>query len=88
METKQGIDIEAHTKDAHLIGEAFSVADSYFSAKRSKTLKALSRRPAKYKILLFNSDVVSNVDSYDLQRLNHVYHVVIDVDANLRRFLV
>jgi hypothetical protein len=84
--TKQGIDIEAHTKGAHLVGEAFSVAESYFSTKKSKTLKALSERTAKYKILLFNSDAITNIDLYDLQEIDGVYHVVIDVDANLRRF--
>lgn len=61
---KGGYDLEASADGQTLIGEAFNVAPSFFQAKRSAMIKKLQREPADYRLILFNSDAVSNPRYY------------------------
>ena len=60
-----GHDVIAKSDGRRLIGEAFNVARDYFPTKKSREVKKLnSDKEADYRLILFNSDAVSNPDHY------------------------
>ena len=82
--TQHGIDIQSEMDGKSLAGEAFNVAKSFFYSKKSSSLKNLLGTTANRKILIFNSDAVSNPYQYDLRTEKGVCNLTVDVEKGLR----
>jgi len=83
--TEQGIDLEAQNNNESLVGEAFSVAKTFFPTKKRKALNSVLKSDAEYKLLLFNSDAVKNPGGWDLRKEQGVFYLTIDVDHNINK---
>jgi len=60
-----GNDIHSQNKDGKiLIGEGFNVAKTFFQTKKSNEIRKLNNQNADYKILIFNSEIVSKPEIY------------------------
>jgi len=62
---EDGFDIEARLGSEGMVGEAFNVARSFFPDKKRKMkMKLMNETDYEYRILIFNSDAVPNVEYY------------------------
>lgn len=84
--TEHGIDVKAHnlSQNVSLVGEAFSVAKTFFNEKKRITLKGILKNEATYKVVIFNSDAVSNPSQWDLRFDQGVTYITIDVEDYIK----
>jgi hypothetical protein len=79
-ENKNNHDVESHSKESILIGEAFNVAPSFFNTKISKTLKKLNSS----KIQAIDHVIFCNADSHSKTSFKYSNNIqIIKVDINL-----
>lgn len=62
--TEGGNDIEANEGNLRLLGEAFSVASTFFQTKKSSSVKKLQSVHADYRLVVFNADSVNSPNYY------------------------
>jgi hypothetical protein len=61
---KGGFDLRATANGYTLVGEAFNVARSFFSTKKSRTVRKLEEEKVDYRLIMFNAEAVKNAEAY------------------------
>jgi hypothetical protein len=87
---EDGNDINAFHKgppSSKLCGEAFNVSRGYFQTKKSHARKKLMRNgDAYHRVILFNSDAVSDPSQYRKVADRALFYIPIDVAKEIEQF--
>ena len=82
-------DIEATSGDLKFCGEVFNVAPSFFNSKRHSAWKKLKNSYDENTqiAIIYNAAALAGREYYNPQLLDRQYHILVDVDTHMSRFI-